>query len=130
MLSFVNLLFVIPIHALSTGQLREYLEYTKIPQRNCRLSSNSICAIHIIYIMFSLQYQEGAHDPERATYLFSCNGVFTSKVIFRYAFPFTDAVWKLHAPGDGFLVFVNMHAKKFVMSNKEYRPIPLTCSVV
>ena len=29
----------------------------------------------------------GAHHPERATYLFSCNGVFTSKVIFRYAFP-------------------------------------------
>ena len=29
----------------------------------------------------------GAHHPERATYLFSCNGVFTSKVIFRYTFP-------------------------------------------
>ena len=29
----------------------------------------------------------GAHYPERATYLFSCNGVFTSKVIFRYPFP-------------------------------------------
>ena len=29
----------------------------------------------------------GAHHPEGATYLFSCNGVFTSKVIFRLNFP-------------------------------------------
>ena len=29
----------------------------------------------------------GAHHLERATYLFSCNGVFTSKVIFRLNFP-------------------------------------------
>ena len=29
----------------------------------------------------------GAHYPEHATSLFSCNGVFTSRVIFRYAFP-------------------------------------------
>ena len=29
----------------------------------------------------------GAHYPERGTSLFSCNGVFTSRVIFRYAFP-------------------------------------------
>ena len=28
----------------------------------------------------------GAHYPERETSLFSCNGVFTSTVIFRYAF--------------------------------------------
>ena len=28
-----------------------------------------------------------AHQLERATYLFSCNGVFTSKVIFRLNFP-------------------------------------------
>ena len=34
-----------------------------------------------IYVM------AGAHHPERATYLFSCNGVFTSKVIFRLNFP-------------------------------------------
>ena len=29
----------------------------------------------------------GAHYPERATSLYSCNGVFTSSFIFRYAFP-------------------------------------------
>ena len=29
----------------------------------------------------------GAYHPGRATYLFSCNGVFTSKVIFRLNFP-------------------------------------------
>ena len=29
----------------------------------------------------------GAHDPERAASPFSCNGVFTSKVILRCAFP-------------------------------------------
>ena len=32
-------------------------------------------------------FLSGAHYPERATSLFSCNGVFTSRVIFRYAFP-------------------------------------------
>ena len=39
--------------------------------------------------------QTGAHYPERATSTFSCNGVFTSKFIFRYAFPA-----KITVPGD------------------------------
>ena len=34
----------------------------------------------------------GAHYLERATSLFSCNGVFTSRVIFRYAFPARNTV--------------------------------------
>ena len=29
----------------------------------------------------------GAHHPGHATYLFSCNGVFRSKIIFRLNFP-------------------------------------------
>ena len=36
---------------------------------------------------FYFQTFSGAHYPERATSLFSCNDVFTSRVIFRYAFP-------------------------------------------
>ena len=39
------------------------------------------------YLLFVYQGGSGAHHPERATYLFSCNGVFTSKVILRLNFP-------------------------------------------
>ena len=51
------------------------------------LRSLRFLLLFIRWISYETSMQPGAHYPERATYLYSCNGVFTSKVIFRYAFP-------------------------------------------
>ena len=48
-------------------------------------SANDDKDIDVVYSQYTPY--PGAHYPERATSLFSCNGVFTSRVIFRYAFP-------------------------------------------
>ena len=68
------------------SNLANYADLLLLISQN-RLLEMPLYIAYLISTSLGTLIRSGAHYPERATSTYSCNGVFTSKFIFRYAFP-------------------------------------------